>query len=105
MIVPGTECCEQHSSKNKQEWPAFSPIKEMFWNLFGVGSQLEYQTPQSNTCESQIGNHVTKMGKAQKTALVSEHVIFLRLRNSWQQESNHSHNCCDTKQQHHAGSS
>ena len=76
----------------------------MSWNLFGGESQQEYQTPQSKYCEGQIGNHVTDMGQAQKTALVCELVIFLRLRNSRQQERDHSQNGRDGKQQHHAGS-
>jgi hypothetical protein len=98
MIVPGTACRKQQSGKNKQVWPAFSPVKKMSGNLFGVESQQEYQTPQSNTCESQIGSHVTKMRKAQKTSLIREQVIFLRLRNSRQPERDRRHNGRENQQ-------
>jgi hypothetical protein len=104
MIVPGTECRKQQSGKNKQVWAAFSPVKKMSGNLFGVESQQEYQTPQANTCESQIGSHVTKMGQAQKTSLVREKVIFLGLRNSRQPESDRRHQGRENQQQHQARS-
>ena len=73
MIIPGTEGRQQKSGKKKQVGPAFPPVQKMFGHLFGVEPQQEYQTPQANTCESQIGGHVTKMGQAQKTSLVGEH--------------------------------
>ena len=71
----------------------------------GIGSQPDGQTPQSKHRERYIGNYVSEIGDAEKTALVSEIMVRLRLRNPWQEQVDHYHSRCDTQQQNQAGSS
>ena len=96
MIVRGPERRKQDSNKNYQVGPTFSPIDKMVRIRFGIGSQPEGQTPQSKHQERYIGNYVSKIGDTEKTALVSEIVVCLRLRNPWQEQVDHDHSHCDS---------
>ena len=66
----------------------------MVW--IGIGSQPEGQTPQSKYRERYIGNYVSKIGDIEETALVSEIMVCLRLRNPGQEQVDHYHSHCDT---------
>jgi hypothetical protein len=67
-----------------------------------VQSQPEQQTPQSKYGKRQVGNHIAKIGDAEKTALVREIVVCLRLRNPWQPKVNYNHGQGDYDQRRQA---